>query len=59
LIDVSVSEEDSSHHLATDGEKTLISIEVKGKTLSFAADKDYIEKQTIEPPCERLKLQWV
>ena len=33
---------------------------VKGKTLNYTVDsEDYLERQILDPPTERLKLAWV
>ncbi|XP_045197699.2 echinoderm microtubule-associated protein-like 2 isoform X2 [Mercenaria mercenaria] len=58
-VDNKEDDDDENHKVLTEGEKTVVSIEVKGKTLSFTTDKDFIDKQLIEPPCERMRLQWV
>lgn len=42
-----------------DGEQTVVSIEVKGKKLTFNTDQEYLNQQLIDPPRERMKLQWV
>lgn len=54
-----VLEDLDNHHVKKDGEQTVVSIEVKGKKLSFNTDQEYLNQQLIDPPRERMKLQWV
>ncbi|KAL4219403.1 hypothetical protein ACF0H5_021983 [Mactra antiquata] len=39
--------------------KITYSIETHNKNLTFEADSEFLSKQNIDPPTQRLKLQWV
>ena len=50
---------DAVAHDVEKGTPVQVTLNINDKTLTYTTTEEFLQQQTIDPPTERMKLQWM